>query len=72
MFGGESAISATPSIMYSVKPGVSGNGHMVMFDGIIQCSTAAGQLKVVAAATTTNNGGCTIRVGSYIRAYRIG
>ncbi len=71
-FGGESAICLTPSVMYSIKPGVSGFGHMMFFDGIIQCSTAAGVLKVVAAATTTNNGGCTIRAGSYIRAFRIG
>ena len=41
-FGGESAISGTPSVMFSIKPGVSGQPYAVFFDGVTQCSTAAG------------------------------
>ncbi len=72
-FGGESAISATPSIMFSMKPQASGVGYMVTFTGTIQGNAgAAAVLKVVAATSTTASGGGQIRPGSYIRAYRIG
>jgi hypothetical protein len=71
-FGGESAICATPSVMYSVRPGVSAVNMMVLFDGIIQGNATAAVLKVVAATTTTANGGVTIRAGSFIRAFRVG
>jgi len=73
-FGGNSAICATPSIMYSAKPnpGVSGSvANTMFFDGVIQCSTAAGTLEVV-VATSTAAFGINIAAGSYIKAFRIG
>lgn len=73
-FGGNSAMCATPSIMYSAKPnpGVSGSVACTMFfDGVMQCSTAAGILEVVAACSTAAFG-INIQPGSFIRAFKIG
>jgi hypothetical protein len=73
-FGGNSAICATPSIMYSSKPnpGVSGSvANTMFFDGVIQGSTVQSQLKVVVACSTAAFG-VAIQPGSYIRAYKIG
>ena len=72
-FGGNSAICATPSIMYSAKvTGVSGSVAMTMFfEGVLAASTVQSQLKVVAAASTAAFG-INIQPGSYIRAFRIG
>lgn len=73
-FGGNSAICATPSIMYSAKPnpGVSGSvANTMFFDGILQASTAQSQLKVVAAASS-GAFGINIQPGSWIRAYKVG
>jgi hypothetical protein len=67
-----SCISATPSIMFSTRPAVSGQQYAVYFDGVVQASTVQSQLKVIAQTTTTANGGTTILAGSYIQAYRIG
>jgi hypothetical protein len=73
-FGGNSAICATPSIMYSAKPqpGVSGSvTNTMFFDGVLAASTAQSQLKVVVACSTAAFG-VAIQPGSYIRAFKIG
>lgn len=72
-FGGNSAICATPSIMYSVKiSAVSGSVVGTMFfDGVLAASTVGSQLKVVAACST-GAFGINIQPGSYVRAYKIG
>lgn len=73
-FGGASAICATASIMYSSKPQTGASGcvaNTMHFDGIIQCSTAQSQCKIMAAAST-GAFGIAIQPGSYVRAYRIG
>ncbi len=71
-YAGVSAISATPSIMFSVRPVTSGFNYACYFDGVVQASTVQSQLKVVAQTTTTANGGTTIIAGSFIQAYKIG
>jgi len=74
MFGGNSAICATPSIMYSAKPnpGVSGSvTNTMFFDGILQASTVQSQLKVVAQCSTAAFG-INIQPGSWIRAFKVG
>lgn len=73
-FGGNSAICATPSILYSAKPNPAVSGsvtNMMFFDGVLQASTAQSQLKVVAACST-GAFGIAIQPGSYIRCFRIG
>ncbi len=74
MYGGNSAICATPSIMYSAKPnpGVSGSvANTMFFDGILQASTVQSQLKVVAQCST-GAFGINIAPGSWIRAFKVG
>ena len=73
-FGGNSAISATPSIMYSAKVSAGASGQptaTMFFDGLITGSTVQSQLKVV-VATSTGDFAINVLAGSYIRAFRIG
>jgi hypothetical protein len=73
-FGGNSAICATPSIMYSAKPNVGASASVtgtMFFDGVLQASTVQSQLKVVVAASA-GDFAIAIKPGSWVRAYRIG
>lgn len=73
-YGGNSAICATPSIMYSAKPNPGASGSVtntMFFNGVLQASTAQSQLKVVVACSTAAFG-VAIQPGSWIRAYKIG
>jgi hypothetical protein len=72
-FGGNSAICATPSIMYSAKPnpGTSGSITNTMFwEGILQASTVAGTLRAVVACST-GAFGIAIQPGSWMRAFKL-
>lgn len=73
-FGGNSAICATPSIMYSAKPNPAVSGSVtntMFFDGILVASTVQSQLGVVVQCSTAAFG-IAVQKGSYIMAYKVG